>query len=391
MKNYIYRRRQEPDRMNAVATKIYRTLLKKIRNGTYPPESRLPFEKELAKTFKTNRMNAKRAVERLAEEGLAVRIRRKGSFVAADAVSELAGELLALKEKRVVFLYSGHPTNIHWNEATLRSFRACATSFGYHVHYETVPVDQGRAALTKMMCFLAKLRPSGLVMFLDNYEYLFMSANSDLFELFTCPVISLNRTGIPICIKDITTIDLDHYGDGVRAAELLLANQVSEIMFYYTESFKTLQWFQQRREGIVKTLSFAGIKVDLFEIGRHDPSRLKDFVLKNGPQSMIVAINNDHAEQAIKMLALSHLAAGTDYHLLAFDDYPPFHKYRLTSFGIDTKSLGILAARLVCLHRRNRELFKNCSIRVKSILFIRDSFRPAVLPESFQKRKESQI
>jgi len=234
MKNYIYRRTRGTGKMNIAATKIYRTLLGRIREGTYPPESRLPFEKELAAAFKTNRMNAKRAVERLAEEGLAVRIRRKGSFVASGAVSALAGELLSLNEKRVVFLYSEHPTNIHWNEATLRSFRECAASFGYGVHYEAVPIDRGRGALANMMRSLARLRPAGLVMFLDNFEYLFMSANSDIFGLFTCPVISLNRTGSPICIKDIITIDLDHYGDGVRAAELLLANQVSEVMFYYT-------------------------------------------------------------------------------------------------------------------------------------------------------------
>ena len=49
---------------------IYNDLLDGIRNGTYPPGSRLPSEKELSEKYDVSRITSKKSLEMLADENL---------------------------------------------------------------------------------------------------------------------------------------------------------------------------------------------------------------------------------------------------------------------------------------------------------------------------------
>lgn len=65
---------------------IRRAILKRILSGAWPPGYRIPSEHALAERFGSARMTVNRALSKLAEEGLIVRRRRSGSFVAAPPV-----------------------------------------------------------------------------------------------------------------------------------------------------------------------------------------------------------------------------------------------------------------------------------------------------------------
>ena len=65
-----------------VYDQIRRALLDRIRSGSWAPGHRLPSEAELCDHFGTARMTVSRALRTLTEDGLVVRKRRAGSFVA---------------------------------------------------------------------------------------------------------------------------------------------------------------------------------------------------------------------------------------------------------------------------------------------------------------------
>jgi GntR family histidine utilization transcriptional repressor len=70
------------DGTGPVYDQIKRCLMARIRSGTWPPRHRIPAEADLATHFGTARMTVNRALRELTEEGLIVRKRRAGSFVA---------------------------------------------------------------------------------------------------------------------------------------------------------------------------------------------------------------------------------------------------------------------------------------------------------------------
>jgi GntR family transcriptional regulator len=57
-------------------------LLKKIKNGTYPPGSQLPSGRALADTYDVSQSTISRAVARLREQGVLVGRPGRGVFVA---------------------------------------------------------------------------------------------------------------------------------------------------------------------------------------------------------------------------------------------------------------------------------------------------------------------
>ncbi|WHY00711.1 GntR family transcriptional regulator [Neobacillus sp. DY30] len=60
---------------------VYDKLYKLIMDGTFPPDSRLPTEPELAKLFGVSRMTLRNALSRLQEDGLVKNIHGKGNFI----------------------------------------------------------------------------------------------------------------------------------------------------------------------------------------------------------------------------------------------------------------------------------------------------------------------
>ncbi|WP_323761097.1 histidine utilization repressor [Maricaulis sp.] len=68
-----------------VYDQIRQAILARIRSGSWPPGYRLPSEADLCDHFGTARMTVSRALRALTEDGLVIRKRRAGSFVAQPA------------------------------------------------------------------------------------------------------------------------------------------------------------------------------------------------------------------------------------------------------------------------------------------------------------------
>ncbi|MBH0114454.1 GntR family transcriptional regulator [Novosphingobium sp. YJ-S2-02] len=75
---------------------LHLVLSQRVREGIYAPGSRFPSEFELAKVFGVSRVSVRRALGRLEEEGLIVRKRGAGTFVAErspQARGPISGEV----------------------------------------------------------------------------------------------------------------------------------------------------------------------------------------------------------------------------------------------------------------------------------------------------------
>jgi GntR family transcriptional regulator len=74
------------------ATPLYQQLkailLEKIASGEFPPQSRLPSERELSETYNMSRMTVRQAFSELAQEGWIYTQQGKGTFVNAQKFSQ---------------------------------------------------------------------------------------------------------------------------------------------------------------------------------------------------------------------------------------------------------------------------------------------------------------
>ncbi len=93
-----------------LSQQVYHRIKEDILNGVYA-EGKLPPESELAKALFVSRITTKSAMKRLVDEGLIVRIRGKGSFVASTASQICASTAPAPKPGNLIALVMGGYTS----------------------------------------------------------------------------------------------------------------------------------------------------------------------------------------------------------------------------------------------------------------------------------------
>ncbi|MFT3984197.1 MAG: GntR family transcriptional regulator [Lachnospiraceae bacterium] len=79
---------------------IFQDLLEAIKQGNYPPGSRLPSEKELAEKYEVSRITSKRALEMLAERNMITRRPGRGSYVLEAPLDDPDGPVGKEKESK---------------------------------------------------------------------------------------------------------------------------------------------------------------------------------------------------------------------------------------------------------------------------------------------------
>lgn len=78
---------------------IRRAVAAPIVSGAWRPGEAIPFERDLCARFKTSRMTVNRALTMLAHDGLIVRTRRKGSFVAPQPSHHASFEIADIRDE----------------------------------------------------------------------------------------------------------------------------------------------------------------------------------------------------------------------------------------------------------------------------------------------------
>ncbi len=84
-----------PVRQSSLSSQILTILIEQIRNGTFPPETPLPPENQLAANYKVSRATIRSAFDRLEAMGLIVRRQGVGTFVRKSSnISNLLNQFI---------------------------------------------------------------------------------------------------------------------------------------------------------------------------------------------------------------------------------------------------------------------------------------------------------
>ena len=91
----------------SLTARIRHDVQQRIVSGDWRPGTRIPFEHELAEEYQCSRMTVNKALSALAEDGLIVRRRKAGSFVAAPVAEQAVMEIqdFATEAARLGLLY----------------------------------------------------------------------------------------------------------------------------------------------------------------------------------------------------------------------------------------------------------------------------------------------
>lgn len=208
--------------------KVYNDLLQGIRDNTYPPDSRLPSEKELAEQYDVSRITSKKALEMLVDQGCITRMPGKGSFVLEDKSDGTDTEVVRVESynnnnKRMIgvvmddFSPSFGSDIIHGIEFECRKrnyFMVLKCTYG--------SVEEENKALDDLI----DLGVEGIILMSVQGET--YSANVLRLVLEEFPIVLVDRelTGLPI-----PCVNTDNYTAAKELMELLFENGHTNICF----------------------------------------------------------------------------------------------------------------------------------------------------------------
>ncbi len=365
--------------MNEAIRKIYRSLLLRIKDEQLLPGDLLPKGIELAQQFNTNRMNAHRALKELEKNDIVSSKKRVGTKVNPDLDHEMVLKLLHESNRFIYVLYSMTPHWIHWNEASFAGLEEIVEQEGFSVNYCNIPTGNTRKQYKSLLKKIFDAGTSALVIFPDIEDTWFMADNVDLFLDFPMPIFMLNRGGEPMATDMVSFVSMDPFGDGVMVGNLLKKNHCDYVLML-NEATGEAFWGIKRFEGLKMALTRKGHsqKLVLRNIAgtAEGVSEIAGIIAASSRKVTVVAVNNEFAARFIDFCKASKLSPGSDYNLIAFDDNPLYRSYNITSMGTSMHEIGQIFGRLICDSSWINTYKGKISIKVPSVLTIRQSFVP---------------
>ncbi len=369
------------EHMNNEIKRIYRSLLQDLVAGKFKANDILPREADLALKFRTNRMNAQRAVNALAQHHIVTRRKRIGTTVNPYLDHEKLESLLKESNRSIYVLYSMTPHWIHWNEASFAGLEDVVGKKGFSVTYGNIPTGSGRSHYQALLEEISEAGASALVIFPDMGDSAFLLENADLLLDFQMPIFMLNRGGEAMPLDMVSFVSTDPFGDGIYIGTLLAKNHYRNILVVGAgdDSF----WSQKRCEGVKmgllrghpnpapKIQEINNFKVNADKICK---------VIKQAKGNMtVVAINNEYAAHIIDKCSSEGLRIPEHYQLIAFDDNPLYRSYNLTSLSIPMREVGEVFGQMICDDSWLKEHRGKVSVKLNSKLVVRETLKVKII------------
>ncbi len=361
-------------RMNDAIKKIYRSLLSDISAGKIQPGDILPKEIELAAKFKTNRMNAQRAMNALAEHNIVTRKKRMGTMVNPHLDHEKLQKLLKETNRNIYVLYSMTPHWIHWNESSFSALEEAVAPEGFSVNYRNIPTGSGRSEYKNLLTEISNAGASALVIFPDSEDADFLNNNADLLLDFQMPIYMLNRSGAPMSIDMASFLSADPFGDGIYVGSLLRKNNYHNILIIYNVAAKEF-WGDKRCEGIEMSIMHNHDQPTPLVRHVQNFDRAVEIIKQERGKITVVALNNEFAAKLIDKCVLAELRIPDDYQLIAFDDNPLYRSYNLTSLGFPMEEVGKVFGRMICDKSLLQDYRGKVSVKLNSKLIKRETLK----------------
>lgn len=357
--------------MNDVSERIHHWILSRVVEGDLAPGDQIPTEKELAKRFSTNRMNAHHAVKALEGEGVVERRKRRGTRIRPDLPPE---SLPAIRDEMVdhvrVFIHPAVPGGFrHWNDTALNEFERVLNADGLKVRYAAPPtLAEELEAVTEE---LSVVGARGLVFFARERDLNLLLKRKDLLAGYRDRVFIVNPGVYPTDRVPFHSLSFDTFGEGMLVGAHLKERRIPQASFVKTgDSF----WLNQRLDGVRCALAGSSVEFSVIEAGREaliplieervGASRAKPAFI-TPTDKMATGLIDELSERGINVIA--------DFHVVSFNNDPQFRHYNLTSVAPPVERIGSAAARLILEKRWSGEDDTQINVKLSSRLVVRDS------------------
>ena len=360
----------------AIYQDIMRSLKTQIINGDYLPGQKLPTEYSLAKAFNCSRITSKKALDELANEGLIVRVKGSGSYI-AERVNPIAPEKNKnhfesksnSESKNISMILppgflAGNLMEYFYGAAAVLSER------GYMLHIASVdPCDN--ATDSDLIQQTIKNECAGII-----YYPLFNTKETELLTVLSMnafPIVTIDKY-----IEDlpISSVVSDNYGGAYAVTQILLEKGHRQIAFVSNTDISSMNSVKMRFLGYATALKDHGIllKTDniinnysqtlmkehpeiykqLYQILPLQADQYGFFVdmidrLRKGGVSAIVCANDIVAMYMMKACEHMGISVPGDMAVMGFDDHIVLRQVGLsvTTVRQDFHAIGYRAAELL--------------------------------------------
>lgn len=341
-------------------------LLEEIQSGRLKPGDRVPSESELSTQFGVSRITSKKALETLQTDGVVVRSRGRGTFVADSPVASsgyaldrigLGATSPAIEQsiKRVGFIVPN--VSEYFGLRLMNAIETRTAEYGYQFMMRRT-MGQRQAEIEAISQF-ATSGIAGLVIFPVHGEYY----NDELLRVVLSgyPVVLVDRYLRGIAVSSVCT---DNYAASKAIATVLIQQGHKQLAFFSPPPERTTS-IEDRRRGFSAALREHGLPVDsdhflmtlsstlpgtkFADVSPDDSVRIREYLLAHPEVTAIVA-----CEYTLALLA-NRAALGIeqskDLVISCFDSpEDPFDEYRFLHIRQDEEAMGFAAVDALVAH-----------------------------------------
>jgi DNA-binding LacI/PurR family transcriptional regulator len=339
-------------------------LLDEIQTGRLKPGDRVPSESELSAQFGVSRITSKKALETLQAEGVVVRSRGRGTFVAdspavsngyaADPFRLLAPVPSAEPSTRRIGFIVPNVADA-FGLRLLNAIEARAADYGYQFVLRRT-MGQRQAEIEAIRQFAAS-GIAGAVIFPVHGEYY----NDELLRVVLngYPVVLVDRYLRGIAVSSVCT---DNYAAAKAIATVLIQQGHTQIAFFSPPPERTTS-IEDRRRGFAAALRDHGLPADgdhflmalsstlpgtkFADVSPDDSVRIREYLLAHPEITAIVA-----CEYTLALLADREALRATRSLAISCFDSPedPFEEYRFLHIRQDEEAMGAAAVDALVAH-----------------------------------------
>ncbi len=336
--------------------RIMEYIREEIKNGNYSPGDRIPSENELARMFGVSRLTARRAIEKLADEGLLVRIPGLGTFVSSISKEESVtyvgvaiDDLLDTRGRTMIFGIT----------ETLRNLSMYAILSSANT--------KGTEHLVRKLKEFLEEDVKGLI--ISPFPELMERGILDVYIKRGIPIVFIDRSvrgwegKIPVVESDNRT------GGKLLGEHLRKKHGLKKALFVANEGFD-ISSVRDRYEGF--TEGFKG-HVDSVVASLEDIKKLLPRMIKDEGYEAIFFCHDLLAIAGLTTLLKSGIMVPEEVKIVSFDDriLSKFPSPKLTTVRQDFEEMGKTAALFLVKRIRGEEIPERTLIPVE--LIVRES------------------
>ncbi len=269
------------------AQTIQRQLRHRILSGDLPPGTRLPSELELVRQLGVNRSQTRQALQQLEKEGLVVRRRGSGSFVADEFPTESGALAAATDTVKIVFPeYESRYVRNLIESFMERMFAAKKKVTNYHTRFD-------RSSELSFLHVADRMGVSGIVMWLTFNDERIRDALQTLVERHF-PIVLADRCPEGVAVDFVTS---DNRDMGRKLTQALVDQGHARIAFVFPRDDEA-STIHERKAGYEEAMTAAGLPiVDEFyipidSIGRDAQSAVNEAMAHRERPTAFVCVND---------------------------------------------------------------------------------------------------